>query len=240
MEAINRPSSRLDAGLNRPSVRPLSAPTRPIKLTIEPSFPPSVHEPSSITPQFSIFRARWTLRTCAKRSPGNTAVVGALSPYFSSCFGRNRAHRCFLPSPPRSWPRRSEPSWTLRPSPTEPRYPLDAPRTFNHELGRSNTESEALRGRGNGATVGLSSRRASRLFFVPYRVCLVVLVTMVVFFLFGVAGNVIPASSEEFTSSAAMAPPRSASAQASTPTSFLPGPSNRFPTTQIAYPFGVA
>ena len=35
MEAINQPSSRLDAGLNRPSIRPLSAPARPVKLTAD-------------------------------------------------------------------------------------------------------------------------------------------------------------------------------------------------------------
>jgi len=77
------------------------------------------------------------------------------------------------------------------------------------------------------------------LYFVPYRVHLAALVTVVVLFLLGVAGNEIPASSEEFTSSAAMAPPWSASAQASAPASFLPEPSDRIPTAQIAYPFGV-
>jgi len=51
----------------------------------------------------------------------------------------------------------------------------------------------------------------------PYRVRLVALVIVVALFLFGVAGNEIPASSEELTSSAAMAPLWSASAQASAP-----------------------
>ena len=78
MEAINRPSSRLDARLNRPSVRPLSAPTRHIKLAAEPPFPPSVCEPRSIPPKFSVPRARWTLRACAALSPDDTAAVGTL------------------------------------------------------------------------------------------------------------------------------------------------------------------
>jgi len=73
----------------------------------------------------------------------------------------------------------------------------------------------------------------------PYRVRLVALVIVVVLFLFGTAGNEIPASSEELTSSSAMAPPWSASAQASTPASLLPEPSDRIPTAQITYPFGV-
>jgi len=88
--------------------------------------------------------------------------------------------------------------------------------------------------------MGPSSRHAPRPFFLPYRVRLVALVTMVVFFLFGVAENVFPASSEELTSSAAMAPPWSASAQGSSPTSFLQGPFDLFPVAQITYPFGVA
>ena len=36
MEAIYRPSSRVDVGLNRPSARPLSASAHPIKLTAKP------------------------------------------------------------------------------------------------------------------------------------------------------------------------------------------------------------
>jgi len=87
-------------------------------------------------------------------------------------------------------------------------------------LGRSITDSEALRERSNGAAAGPSSRCAPCHFFLPYRVRLVALVIVVVSFSFGVAGNVFPASSEEFTSSAAMAPPWSASAQASAPASF--------------------
>ena len=55
----------------------------------------------------------------------------------------------------------------------------------------------------------------------PHRVRLVVLVIVVALFLFGAAGNEIPASSEELTSSAAMAPPWSASAQASAPPPFF-------------------
>jgi len=50
---------------------------------------------------------------------------------------------------------------------------------------------------------------------VSYRVCLVALVIVLALFLFGVAGNEILVSSEELTSLAAMAPPWSASAQAS-------------------------
>jgi len=84
--------------------------------------------------------------------------------------------------------------------------------------------------RGNGAAVGPLSRCAPRPLFMPYRVRLVALVTVVVFFLFGVAGNVFPASSEELTTSTAMAPPWSALAQASAPASFLPEPSDRIPT----------
>ena len=61
------------------------------------------------------------------------------------------------------------------------------------------------------------------LLFLPYRVRLVALVTVVVPFLFGVAGNIFSASSEELTSSAAMAPPWSASAQASAPPPFSQG-----------------
>ena len=90
-------------------------------------------------------------------------------------------------------------------------------------VGRYNAKSEALRGRRNGAAVGPSSRCAPRPFFLPYRVRLIALVTMVVIFLFGVAGNVILASSEELTSSAAMAPPRLAPAQASFPPPFSQG-----------------
>ena len=56
-----------------------------------------------------------------------------------------------------------------------------------------------------------------------YRVRLVALVIVVVLFLFGAAGNEIPASSEEFTSSAAMAPPWSASAHSTAPASFHQG-----------------
>ena len=106
-------------------------------------------------------------------------------------------------------------------------------------LGRSNAESEALRGRGSGAATGPSSRRAPRPFFLPYHVRLIALVTVVVPFFFGVVGNVFPASSEELTSSAAMAPPWLASAQASTPTSIHPGPSDLYLTAQTTYPFGV-
>jgi len=90
MEAINRPSSRLDARLNRPSVRPLSAPAHPIKLTAEPLlFPLSVLEPNRAqsVPKFSVFGAQWTLRTCAERSPGDPTAVGALSPCFFFTFG---------------------------------------------------------------------------------------------------------------------------------------------------------
>jgi len=88
-------------------------------------------------------------------------------------------------------------------------------------LGHSNTDPEALRERGNGAAAGPSCRRAPRLLFMPCRVRLVALVIVVVLFLFGTAGNEIPASSEEPTSSAAMAPPWSASAQASAPPPFF-------------------
>ena len=84
-------------------------------------------------------------------------------------------------------------------------------------LGHSNTNPEALRECGNGTAVGPSSRHAPRHLFVPYHVCLVALVVVVALFLFGVAGNEIPASSKELTSSAAMALPWSASAQASAP-----------------------
>ena len=84
-------------------------------------------------------------------------------------------------------------------------------------LGRSNAESEALRGHGNGAAAGPSSRRAPHLLFLPYRVRLIALVTLVVFFLFGVVGNATPTSSEEVTSSAAMALSRSAPAPGSSP-----------------------
>ena len=84
-------------------------------------------------------------------------------------------------------------------------------------LERSNAEPEALRGRRSGAAAGPSFRRAPRPLFMPYRVRLVALVIVVALFLFGVAGNEIPASSEELTSSAAMAPLWSASAQASAP-----------------------
>jgi len=56
---------------------------------------------------------------------------------------------------------------------------------------------------------------------VPYRVRLVTLVIVVALFLFGVAGNEILATSEELTSSAAMVPPWSASAQASAPPPFI-------------------
>jgi len=90
-------------------------------------------------------------------------------------------------------------------------------------LGRSIGDSEALRERGNGAAAGPSSRRAPRPFFLPYRVRLVALVTVVVSISFGVAGNMFPASSEEFTSSAAMAPPWSASAHSTAPASFHQG-----------------
>jgi len=69
--------------------------------------------------------------------------------------------------------------------------------------------------------MGPSSRRAPRLFFLPYHVRLIALVTLVFFFLFGMAGNAISASSEELTSSSVMAPPRPALAQGSSP-SFLP------------------
>ena len=88
-------------------------------------------------------------------------------------------------------------------------------------LGRSNAEFEAIRGRRSGAAAGPSSGRAPLPFFLPYRVLLVALVTVVVSFLFGVARNVFPASSKEVTSSAAMAPPWSASAQASAPPPFF-------------------
>ena len=143
------------------------------------------------------------------------------------------------PSPPRLWPCCSELSRTLRTPSTEPRYPLDAPRTFNHEFRVLQRRNRASRGRGNGAAAGPSSRRAPRPLFVPYRVRLVALVIVVALFLFGVAGNEIPVISKELTSSAAMAPPWSASAQASAPASFHPEPPDRFPTAQIAYPFGV-
>ena len=90
-------------------------------------------------------------------------------------------------------------------------------------LGRSNAEFEAIRGRRSGTAAGPSSGRAPLPFFLPYRVLLVALVTVVVSFLFGVARNVFPASSKEVTSSAAMAPPWSASAQASAPPPFSQG-----------------
>ena len=206
--------------LNHTSVLPLSAPACPIKLTVEPLlFPlPFLNQAKSI-PKFSIFRARWTLRTCAECSCGDTAAVGALSPYFSSRFGRNQAHRRLLslPSPPRrghaarSLPKRCEH--------LQQNYsvPLMLPMSLIVSLWCYNAKSEALRGRGNGAAVGLSSRRAPCLFFLPYRVRLIALVTLVVFILFGVARNAFPASSEELTSSVAMAPPCSVLAQGSPP-----------------------
>ena len=86
-------------------------------------------------------------------------------------------------------------------------------------LGLLNTVIETLRGRGNGIAAGPSSR----LLFLPYRVCLITLVTLVVFFLFGVAENAILASSEELPSSAAMASLRSAPAQGNPHPSFSPG-----------------
>ena len=148
MEAINRPSSRLDAGLNRPSVRPLDAPARPIKLTTQLSFPPSVREPSSIPPKFSVSRARWTLRTCATRSPGYTAAVGTLPLYLSSRFGRNRAHhrRFSLPvclargHAARSFPGRCE--HLQRDHGIAPMLPM----SLIVKLGRSNAEFEPPEG----------------------------------------------------------------------------------------------
>jgi len=106
-------------------------------------------------------------------------------------------------------------------------------------LGRYNAESEALQGRGNGAAVGPLSRHAPRPFFLPYRVRLIALVTLVYLLLFGVAGNAISASSKELTSAATMAPPRSASAQGSFPPPFLLGPFDLISAAQITYPFVV-
>ena len=88
------------------------------------------------------------------------------------------------------------------------------------------------------APLGPSFRRAPRLFFLPYRVRLVALVTLVPFFWSGVAGNATPASTAELTSSAAMALLRSALAQGCSP-SFLSEPFDLVPTAQITYPFGV-
>ena len=104
-------------------------------------------------------------------------------------------------------------------------------------LERYNTGPEALRGRGNGAAVGPSSRRAPHPLFVLYRVRLVALVVVVVLFLFGAAGNEIPASSEEFSSSAAMAPPWSASARRAP--RLLSFRAVRFVSNGPDYPFGV-
>ena len=113
------------------------------------------------------------------------------------------------------------------------------PMSLIESVGHYNAKSEALRGCSNCAATGPSSRRASRPFFLPYRVRLIALVTVVVFFLFGVARNMIPVSSEQLTSSAAMAPPRLAPAQGSFPPPFSLGRPICFQQLRLHTPSGL-
>ena len=113
------------------------------------------------------------------------------------------------------------------------------PMSLTVSLGRYNTESEALPGRGNGAAMGPTSRRAPCLFFLPYRVRLIALVTLVVFFLFGVAGNAFLASSERSSPHRRQWRRRVWPQLRGAPPPFLPGPFDLFSVAQITYPFGV-
>ena len=145
---------------------------------------------------------------------GHAAAVGSYLPFVLVLVAMNSSSPMYFLFPirpnrghtARSIPGRCEPLQRNRRTPSMLPVPLIV------SLGLLNVVIETLRGRGNGAATRPSSRHAPHLFFLPYRVRLIVLVTLVVFFLFDVVGNAIPASSEELTSSAAMAPPRLAPA----------------------------
>ena len=172
--------------------------------------------------------------------PGYIAAVGPLLPYFLHGLVEPKLTVVFFlflvrlvrGHTARSLPRRCEQLQQNRGN-----FPM-LPIPLIASLGYYIAKFEASRGHDNGAATGLSFRCAPRLFFLPYRVRLVALVTLVPFFWSGVARNAIPASTAELTSSAAMAPSWSALAQGRSP-SFLSEPFDLVPTAQITYPFGV-
>ena len=139
MEAINRGSIKpLDAGSYRLHACPLDAPARPIKPQAEPPLLPLATtgarflSPTSVSPCSSDQEPKSALGAWL----GPDVTVGVYLSFVLILYAMNLSSPTFssLSSPPRPWSSRSELSQTLRSPPTEPRYPLDASRTFNREF----------------------------------------------------------------------------------------------------------